>query len=393
MQNIVSRLREIAKIAAVNYKITIDSNSGWQFDDGDLTIGFPSRRGGAILFVKKTGDRYEIVSLKQNDFWNVGIINIFLRSGLAGVLEYLRKLADKGYIFKDNTSPQNLSFPWSEVTFGNSLKDLADASKDFKKLKYYEKVDSAKAFKILTLKEGIQPAVLQSWFPELSQSTDGLTEKIGPFEVSFDHENEKERQQIDDLIKKTITAFEAEGFSKFLYGKIYVVEKIKGRTVADYTPFDDSIRLSHKARKLDSDLRTLIHEIGHRIYAKGGVDLAKIRSKYSEAIQGFSLNIKPGAVIKDKKSGDSFQFTGIDLGSRSKQYKIVKLENGEPNPNKKYKCSDLFFVNFEGDFTIESDWLPTAYSRTNQEEWFCEVLSFALTGNDKFLQFIKSVKN
>lgn len=365
MDKIASKLREIAKVAVAKYFGKL----------GDLFVAYPNSRSAVILIVKKTGSQYEIISLKQNDLWYSQ--RLAIAAGVGGLKVALQ-----------NTEYSHLI----EKETGDVMKDIAMVSREIKKLKYYEKVDAVKAAKILTLKESIPTSYLKKYLPDLPLEGEGLTEKVGPFQVSFDHENDQERKSIEDLINRTIKAVEAGGFSKFLYGHIYVVDKLKGRTIADYSHASDSIRISHKARLSQDSLRTMIHEIGHRIYLYGGVDTYKVRSKYMEAMKGFTLNIEKGTIITDKKNGDQFQYIGIDYNSRTKPYKIIKVENGEPNHLKRYKCSAFFFVNFEGNFTIKSDWLPTAYSRTNHEEWFCEVLSFALTGNKEFLDFIDSIK-
>lgn len=362
--NSSKKLRHIAKIAVAKYFGKM----------GDLFIAYPNRVGAATLVIKKTGDQYEIVSLKQNDFWYSQ--RLALVSGVGGLESILRD-TELSYLIQKET--------------GDVMKDIAMVSRELKKLKYYEKVDAKQAVKILTLKESIPSVYIKKFLPDLPQEGEGLTEKVGPFDVFFDHENERERKEIEDLIQRTIKAVEAGGFGKYLYGNIYVVDKLKGRTIADYTPQSDSIRLSHKARMSQNDLRIMIHEIGHRIYNKGGVDSYKIRDKFMESVKDFTLDIKKGTVLKDKRSGDQFVYAGIDYGSRTLPHKIVKIENGLAK--KSYKCSTFFFVNFDGDFSIKKDWFPTAYSRTNHEEWFCEVLSFALTdGHKDFVDFINEVK-
>jgi hypothetical protein len=375
MNDAVSRLREISKIAVAKYFGQIGATP--------LFAAFPNSRGAAILVVKKTGGMYEIVSMKQNDFFYAYNLRRLESEGLRQFL--------KASNYMDLDSDRKNALLAKET--GDLMKDIAMFASYIKKLKYYEKVDAKKAAKILTLKESIPVVYIQRYFPEIPFEGDGVSEKVGPFDVSFDHEDKREQKSIEDLIQRTVKAVEAGGFAKYLYGKIYVVDKLKGRTVADYSHASDSIRISTKARMSQDDLRTMIHEIGHRIYIKGGVDAYKIRSKFMEAMKGFELKIDKGTIITDKKSGEQFQFVGIDLYARTKPYKILKVENGVPNPQKSYRCSAFFFSNFSGDFTIKTDWFPTSYSKTNHEEWFCEVLSFALTsGQPQFVDFISEVK-
>jgi hypothetical protein len=378
MGKVADRLRQIAKIAVAKYVTR----------SGDLLVAYPNRSGATVL-VKKSGTKYEIVSLKQNRIWGSYAISYAQAKGVAGIVPNIR-LRD---VTNEAAFLEVLENP-SRVLKGDLMQDIAQLSKILGKLKYYEVVDEAKALKLLTLKESIPVAYLKRYLPELPTDQEGSHQKIGPFDVSFDHENEGERQAIENLIERAVQTLGSAGFGDYLYGKIFVVSKLKGRTVADYHPSDDSIRLSHKAKGKE-DLRTFIHEIGHRILNKGGADYPKIKAKFREAVQGFSLEVKPGTILKDKKDGKTYKYVGQSFQARSTPYKIkqVLTENGETIERGDYRVSAFYFTNFEGDFKINGEWFPTAYSKTNQEEWFCEILSFALTRGDKiFLDFIKEVR-
>lgn len=368
---ISDRLRQVAKIAVAKY-VSRESN---------LLVAFPNRSSGATTIARKNGSSYEIISLKQNKLWFQFALRIALKDGVIACFQQSW--------FKRNVGDE-IPFDLTDELFS----DIVKVSKISGKLKSYEVVDAPKAFKILTLKESIPVTLLQRFFPELPTEQEGLHQKIGPFDVIFDHENPKEQESIQNLVAKTVESVSKAGFSEYLYGKIFVVEKLKGRTVADYHASDDTIRISHKARTKE-DLRTMIHELGHRIVNKGGVDLSKIKSKFREVLEGFSLDVEPGAILTDKKDGKKYKYIGQALYSRTKTYRIKELKTieGQTVESGDYRVSAFYFTNFDGDFKFNSEWFPSAYSKTNHEEWFCEILSFALTRGDQlYLDFVKDVR-
>jgi hypothetical protein len=354
------------KIALPKYFGSYDLKNGDR-----LFLGLTNQRSGLCLIVKQSGSSFEIVSLKNNKYF-----------GTVGGAIYCQP--KRGWA--PPTTWHGSSTMLSEIS--------GEAQKNNLLKKYYAHINAEEARKILIQKESVPPEILKKFLPDLFTAIE--PDKIGNFTIHFDNQNQKEKDAIESLVARTTKAFEGFGFQRFLYGDIYIVDKLKGRVIADYTATDDSIRLSKKAKKDDSDCRNLIHELGHRIYKKSGVDKKEIQNKYLEALKEFSLEIKPDTVLSDKKTGEKYIYLGKNFSGREITYKIVKISDVDLSENKFtgkiYRCSAFYFTNFEGDFKLETNWLPTAYAKTSQEEWFCEVLSFALTRKDAhFVEFVKKI--
>lgn len=102
------------------------------------------------------------------------------------------------------------------------------------------------------------------------------------------HENVKEsiKNELIEILKKSISILKSRGFKHLIYGKIFV-EKT-GHSAALYFHANDTVRLNYRLLN-NNVIGSIIHELGHRHWYK--FMTWQKRLEYKNAIETNSLII------------------------------------------------------------------------------------------------------
>lgn len=223
-------------------------------------------------------------------------------------------------------------------------------------------------------------------WPEKEMGTDELFE-LGPFTVH--NVVNAEGSELESL-KKGILQAEAAikrasvpGLKKVLYGDIHVVPKIsRAHHAAWYYPSDDSMYLRRtKATGLD-EVHALIHEFGHRYWARfANNDAKKEWMRHHVQVENKSFEVDMPDV------GDDLP---LQVFPRiKKRPKVVKRERGlyhfeldVPQLDEPYRGTypEFKMRQFLDKQQRKVKNFPTVYSAKNYEEHFCDALAMFCLG-------------
>jgi len=337
----------------------------------NVVATFPSRSSssGASLIIVEDGNKYHIIGLKRNKDIRMAAVHLAL-------------LKNRGNVSK-------------------AVILLVDEIENKKLLKYYKDLSPKNAANHLILKESFDPTYLGKYFPDLvkyikdDDEISDTVHKIGKFKVRYESKlKDSEIKNIVDFILTGSKIIKNAGLEKTLYGKVLIVDKLTGKRVADYSVNDDYIRIARSAKKNRNMLGSFIHELGHRLLEKGYVDTSDLQKDFTEKVikPKSKMVIDRGDVFQSKK-GEKYTIIQPKYSGRRMMY-IFEIDGKEGQ----YKASEDYFTvlkKLEGKDMDKGDslnWIPTAYSTKNHEEWFCELLKYALTENNKeYWNYIKNV--
>jgi len=217
--------------------------------------------------------------------------------------------------------------------------------------------------------------------------------KLGPFTIHntlglTGKELEGVTKSLDKavgLVKKS----KLPGFSKVLYGDVFVVGQLLRRTVmAWYNPQDDTVSVRPLLKIGPGEIHNLVHELGHRYWSRfanredkqvwaqhhydmqferpdvGEVELPGVGDPIPVRVKGhrgdpIAIEIRGGQYIFDVKVGGQVRRLSIPVAS----IKTVLLKSER--------------------IKAERAKYPTPYASTNHEEHFCEALALRATGKLK----------
>lgn len=233
--------------------------------------------------------------------------------------------------------------------------------------------------------------------------------QIGQSKILFpDNIKEKNKNDIIELVKTAQVFLNNKNVGFLLYGNISIV-KLSNRVLGDYNSGTNTIRIDYNAKKSKTALLTIFHELGHRLLHKffNYNVYDQIRNKYKEVMldaiksrEQFKTDdliylIDKSVNASDKiKNADYFIIEKIKPSRNDIKYDVVAIKDNNQgayftigdalmqkyfskNPNKEQikneesKNTELHF---------KDSWIPTAYSKTNSSEWFCEMFA-AYIGN------------
>ena len=260
--------------------------------------------------------------------------------------------------------------------------------------KFYPDLNPVKFFHQMTVIHNISPKNVHTLFPELEGMTLGDDNdrvlKVGGFEIIYD--KEKEGKHLKELIGAGCDLLSKHKYEKICYGKVVATPNLKTPVLANYNIRDDFIRVSNKARKRDDAVRTLVHELGHRLYHKflKKSQHEKIKEKYNEMLADkFQIAI-----------GDRFEMDGREITILDTEWTRSGVRYLYSKEGKFYSATAAalslrkFLGNKEGKETSKKvhPFQVSLYARKDAEEFFSEVFSFAIVENRKdLLDWIKSL--
>ena len=213
--------------------------------------------------------------------------------------------------------------------------------------------------------------------------------KIGNVHLFFSDSSLKPQDK-EDLMRiveeagKIMASSKVPHFGNAFYGNIFVLPNNKMyRQYAFYYVNNDTVYLNSSLLKNNSikdGIRVIIHELGHRYYAK----VLNIQEKeawdnyYSELISkpynaslapkvGDSLYLDVGLAFLAKDEPGNDKITEIELDSTGLVH-IYYYQRGEDT-----------YLFTDADLS-ELGYFPTVYAKKNPEELFCETISYYVMG-------------
>jgi hypothetical protein len=213
-----------------------------------------------------------------------------------------------------------------------------------------------------------------SWKERDTQSEGGGVFKIGPFVV---HDavglQGPDLQAVQQLVEVAIKELRSSPFAKVLYGDIRVVGNIKRvNTLAWYNFDDDDLFIRPETKFGPGDVRSLIHELGHRFWSKfTSKEMQRQWERHFTA-----MRYSGPRDIQMPKAGD-----------------ILDLIIGNPGSHKGPPIVERVFadnVYLEGGGYVKGKQIrkilrdrasfPTEYAATSDTEYFAEAFSLYVLG-------------
>jgi len=255
---------------------------------------------------------------------------------------------------------------------------------------------------------GIQVMLEAKGWPNKEDQPDreDLKFNVGPFTVHNvvgleEDKLESTKKTIESAVK-FLNKSRVPGAKRLLYGPVMVVGKLQQpRTLAWYYPSDDTVYMRPHLKLSKSDVHNLIHELGHRYWARIANREAKIAwlaHHRSIKNQGDAEDVSMEDVekspmmesLKGLQEGDVFpiRVQGMIRGGSPRVVRIV-TRGGEPiyhleSPSgKKAVISKRSLAQFAAGKEREKKRrqnYPTGYSATDPEEHFSEAFAMYSMG-------------
>lgn len=197
---------------------------------------------------------------------------------------------------------------------------------------------------------------------------------VGPFKVhNTIGATPKQFEAIQGLFESAIRSLNAiKDFRKVLYGDVFVVGQLKqSTTLAWYSVRDDDVYIRSLAKKGIDDLRSLIHELGHRYWFKFlSLDVKQRMARLYSDLRHSRVEtppLKEGDVLPLPVRG--VKGPVIVTGLEGLFYRIST-------------GGHVSILEVQKRLRLQATF-PTAYAATNYEEFFAECFSFYTLGKLK----------
>lgn len=222
----------------------------------------------------------------------------------------------------------------------------------------------------------------ERWKPKQEGTDDLFT--VGPFTV---HNTIGAQGKALDAFKKMLELAikkvklnKARGFSKVLYGDIYLVGQLtKSNTAAWYDVGKDIVfcRVAKKAWRFD-EAHSLVHELGHRYWRRIAAKPLKTEwMRHHIRVESKEVEI-PMPDVGDELP---LRIKGAPRGWRPKVLQSDRSTYTYERPDgSKGTIARMSIWKVQKQNEGNALRFPTAYSATNEEEHFCEALSLASFG-------------
>lgn len=276
-----------------------------------------------------------------------------------------------------------------------TIKALHVDAKDMGIEKYFKEDLTPEQFtNLLLLKENFSVKLFNRWFPDLKEVEEKDQKKVFNFDVKYDGTvKDVSKQDIKSFIEKASKIVTRFGLPHILYGKVLIVNDLPGIKIAVYDKNMDLIKISRKAvLKYTPEMgRNFIHELGHRLWAKGLVDTEAVKDMYRQASTGhMESSVEAGDVFKNAKGQTVEVLKKEEPAGRGPTLFIIRVE-GYKNLQKVPSGYFTRLKKMKGVQPIDpKQWIPSDYSLKNAEEWFCEILAYGLD-HDIYKDFLRKV--
>ena len=254
-------------------------------------------------------------------------------------------------------------------------------------------LNKQKLYKRLVGREKMNHATFETLFGEIES---GQIDELDQFQHHkwqvIIHEKAKVSS---DEVKDTLDGIERKlGHFKnqLAYGKVVVLNTIKGSALANYQPKSDLIQLRAKALGKRDFIQEILHELGHRNWYKSldSETQKQIRTKFMILSMGGvtskEMGLEIGTIISVEDVGEEYEVVDIGYPYTSIQILSVKNKRREKQVGKRGKIKNTVLASgsfqWEGKKEVKrSGYFFTSHSMKNVEEMYAEMFSQWLLGN------------
>lgn len=255
--------------------------------------------------------------------------------------------------------------------------------------KKQETLNKKKLFDLLVTKGKLGMDHFSKYFGPMDEEGEDISERVkhfkhGNWDIYLDVKTKRGIDEVIQLLDDSSKDLARRGYSKLCYGKVFMVDNLGGKILADYNEKNDTMRIGFKMLKKSNSQNqktAFIHEIGHRNYFKflnpsqrGENKIRYIKeSKFSS-----KENPHSGDTLVGMRSGDKWKVENTQY-KRNLKYVVQLIELGE---NTKLKTKDLnqkFLIDdkFIGvDFIVEghgdsvNTFFPRPYGLVDEYEFY-----------------------
>lgn len=245
-----------------------------------------------------------------------------------------------------------------------------------------EKMNKQQLFNYLVVKSKYGEGDFINLYGNVDISGGSNIVKHNQWEIIFDDALKIDPKGVINLLDKVETTLKAKKMGKLAYGKVYIVDRLSGKALADYNWTTDVVRLGQ--RRKSEELRHFIHELGHRLHYKF---LTKDQDKAIKETFYEVAKSKTSAAVGDElieaTTGNTYKVTDIKYTRSSKLYIVNLLILGENSP-RKFKVGQSYQIpsgmvgsqlQVVGKGSPNDSYFPTAYGRTDHYEFFSELFA------------------
>lgn len=388
--------------------------------EASYKYAMPTSQGGVAWFGRSRGVSPNIIAIPLDrkslkDSEHIAVVRINNAAG--------NKMWDEAV--KNNNmgryTPETKKFIdlWS-VSRSNEFSSLLDQMGDYPTVfKINELKGKPQIFKHMTTDFGMPAELYEKWFgdPPEELDDDHFTEFHGARVFVPESTRAATKKSMISVLETLFEHLKASGFGFLFHGDIRFIP-LSGGTVGTYNIPTKTIAIHPNAKATKDVIFALLHEFSHKYWYEYMDDSVKriVRMKFISirregnkhdkqddelhaSIENIKANLKPGMeveylgrkkVFKDIKHfiikevdkdgswsayaatdpNQSVRVTGSPGVFTKKQWDLKGVENKEISKTSQYDH-------------VSSDWFPSAYSQTNEEEWWAELMAMYLLDNLK----------
>ena len=361
-------------------------------DKGRVTV-FRAKRWPAYYIVPK-GNKYQVYVYRAKQ----GLSRIFKRDPEG----YLEKFTDHDYI----------SWNWPSAVIDNRdiIKQLLRECDGIIKEDFFRRETPAETTKVIPKLFGENIFISQEVVLSKQKLVDLLVGKekmsVGDFvglfgQIEFEESeriqsvkygkwiilvDNKTKRSIDD-VKKLLALTEShlnkKGFGNLAYGRVLLVDKLRGKNAADYEQSGDIIRLESNLAASMKELASMLHEIGHRNYYRylGSSERLESDILYDSLKKKRGYFKKGDTLIDIQEPGEKYQL----LGKKGTKYVVRCVDSdsvsnvGEIYNFKNVGMGTRFIKETDEESQTRSSFFPRTYGLKNKLEFYAVLFETWLT--------------
>lgn len=291
----------------------------------------------------------------------------------------------------------------SQVTSREDLEELLDS---FELIKKRIKGKDGTTLLDFALKNKVSRGFIYTWFPELENNVTSSI-KVGPFDV-IGKIDDKQMALLEKVVKKSADILKKNGYGHLLYGTLSVSASSNSNVIADYTSKGDHIVFYPNALTgSDANVKTMVHELGHRQWYKFKTDQDDVKIKFYKTTESTTKQYKKGMRFLYANPNDKGREGNIGvIQKRAKQkvtfrvYDPEKLDKANQTPWDYTEISVMlnaipkYFKNMDGTEIVNTEHFAVSnYAMTKITEFFAELFAYGNMGwSDKSVfEYIKEI--
>lgn len=268
------------------------------------------------------------------------------------------------------------------------FKSIADKAELF--IYKQEIISKKKLFDLLVTKGKWNISSFDKYYGAMTEEGEDISERVkhytrGDWDIYLDVKTNRNIDEVERLLDDVSSLLKKRGYGKLCYGKVLLVDNLGGKTLADYDPKGDLMRIGFKMLKksnIENQIISTIHELGHRNYFKflTSKQRGESNSKFLTEVKlkKGTFDVKKGEIITSITSGDRYRVEDSRY-KRSFKYIVSLVELGKETRNKtkdlnqRYSIDEKYIgVEFVPEGAVESQntYIPRPYGMKDEQEFY-----------------------